>query len=96
MTPICGIGGGFLLFIVDTLLIFDWMGVCGLCFEESLFDAECLVWFLGDEEFCTGWGIGGKVLCTEVFDVDAGWGIGVLLFNGDFGGVVLFNGVFWL
>ena len=34
-----------------------WMDVCGLCFEESLFDTEGLGWVLGDEEFCTGWGI---------------------------------------
>jgi len=67
MTSFCGIGDGFVLFMVDTLLTFDWMGVCGLCFEESLFDADGLVWFLGDEEFCTGWGSGGKVLFNDVF-----------------------------
>ena len=58
MTTFCGIGGEVISFMVDGLLIFDWMGVWELCFDEMSLDAELLV------------------------------------FNGGFGGVLLFNGVF--
>ena len=42
MTTFCGIGE-VISFMVDGLLIFDWMGVWELCFGEMSLDAELLV-----------------------------------------------------
>jgi len=99
MTNFCGIGD-FISFMVDGLLIFDWMGVWELCFDEMSLDAELLVFngdfggvlfdeMLLDAELLVFNGDFSGVVFDEM-PLDAA----MLVFNGDCAGVLLFNGVF--
>ena len=79
-TTFCGIGEVVSFMVdgfVDGLLIFDWMGVRELCFDEMTLDAELLV-FNGD--------FGGVLFDEMSLDAE------LSVFNGDFGGV-LFDGM---